>query len=103
LKKLWLVVCFIFFSCASGPVGGLIFSNIEYAGELNSDQSIPIIAENRGCQYSILHLISFGDSGAGSVANKKGIRRIATIDYSHFSLFHFVFVRNCTIVTGATY
>lgn len=101
--KYMIGLIFFLISCASGPVGGLIFSNIDYAGEINPDSSIPAFAENRGCQYSILGLISFGDSGAGSVANKKGIRRIAAIDYSHFSLFHAGFVRNCTIVTGATY
>lgn len=101
--KLIFIALLLLTHCASGPVGGLIFSNIEYAGEINSDPSIPSIAENQGCQYSILGLIAFGDSGAGSIANKKGIRRIATIDYSSFSLFHFAFVRNCTIVSGATY
>lgn len=100
---------FIFFvslllsSCATSPVGGLLFSHVKYAGKVNPDTRVYPLVENIGCQYSFLGLISFGDSGAGSVANKKGIRRIATIDYSTTSVLHFLFIRNCTVVRGITY
>ncbi|MCX7998238.1 MAG: TRL-like family protein [Leptospiraceae bacterium] len=94
---------FLVSNCATGPVGGLLVTHIQYAGKVNPDPTVYPLAENIGCQYSILGLFAFGDSGAGSVANKKGIRRIAIIDYSTTSVLHFVFIRNCTIVRGMTY
>lgn len=92
-----------FMSCASGPVGGLLFSYNEFAGEQNPDTSIPPTVQFQGCQYSILGIFSYGDSSAGAAAMDNGIRRIASIDYSVISILTFAFVRNCTIVRGATY
>lgn len=104
MRKLLLLALFFFqLHCASGPVGGLLFTYNEYAGEVNPDNSIPSIAEAKGCQISLLGLFSVGDSSAGQIAFNSGIRRIATIDHSVFSILHIAFVRNCTIITGATY
>lgn len=102
-KLLLLTLTLCYFHCASGPVGGLLFTNNDYAGEVNPDSSIPIIAEAKGCQFSIMGIFSVGDSSAGQIASNSGIRRIATIDHSIFSVLHIAFVRNCTIITGATY
>ena len=105
MKKV-LLLLFLFFShCATGPsspVIGLIFTNSEYAGEVNPDSSIPVIAEAKGCQFSLLGLFSVGDSSAGQIASKSGIRRISTIDHSTFSILT-AFTQSCTIITGATY
>ena len=103
MRKLVVILLLQFVSCASGPVGGLLYSNYEYAGEVNPDSSIPLLAEAKGCQFNLLGLFSIGDSSAGQIANNVGIRRIATIDHSTVSILHIVFVRNCTIITGATY
>lgn len=103
MNRLLFILFLFYFNCASGPVGGLLFTSTEYAGEVNSDNSIPIIAEARGCQISLLGIFSVGDSSAGQIASNSGIRRIATIDHSVFSILHIAFVRNCTIITGATY
>ena len=45
MKRLQMILLLLLFNCASGPVGGLVFSNYEYAGEVNPDSSIPILAE----------------------------------------------------------
>ena len=104
MKYLILIILICFnLNCASGPVGGLLYTNNDYAGEVNPDNSIPSIAEAKGCQISLLGLFSVGDSSAGQIASNSGIRRIATIDHSVFSILHIAFVRNCTIITGATY
>jgi hypothetical protein len=103
MKKLPMFFFLLFTHCASGPVSGLLFTNNDYAGEVNPDSSIPILAEARGCQYSILGLFSMGNSSAGQIASNNGIRRIATIDHSTFSILHIFFIRNCTIITGASY
>ena len=99
----YILILFLFCNCASGPVGGLLYTNVEFAGEVNYDSSIPILAESRGCQISILGLFSVGDSSAGQIAMNTGIRRIATIDHSILSILHIAYVQNCTIITGATY
>lgn len=101
--KFYYIFLLLFLNCASGPVGGLLFTNYEYAGEVNPDSSIPILAEAKGCQFSLLGLFSVGDSSAGQIASNVGIRRIATIDHSTISILHILFVQNCTIITGATY
>lgn len=98
-----IIILFLFTGCASGPVSGLVFTYNHYAGEQNPDTTIPATVEFEGCQYSLLGLFSFGDSSAGSAAQDNGIRRIASIDYSVLSILTFVFVRNCSIVRGATY
>ncbi|HNC00982.1 MAG TPA: TRL domain-containing protein [Leptospiraceae bacterium] len=98
-----ILILFSLIGCASGPVGGLLFTNYEYSGEVNPDSSIPLLAEAKGCQFNLLGLFSIGDSSAGQIANNVGIRRIATIDHSTISILHILFVRNCTIITGATY
>jgi hypothetical protein len=103
MKKIKLLILLFLLNCASGPVGGLLFTNYEYAGEVNPDSSIPILAEAKGCQFSLLGLFAIGDSSAGQIASNVGIRRIATIDHSTVSILHILFVRNCTIITGATY
>lgn len=103
MKKIKLLILLFLLNCASGPVGGLLFTNYEYAGEVNPDSSIPILAEAKGCQFSLLGLFAIGDSSAGQIASNVGIRRIATIDHSTISILHILFVRNCTIITGATY
>ena len=103
MKRLQMILLLLLFNCASGPVGGLVFTNYEYAGEVNPDSSIPILAEAKGCQFTLLGLFSIGDSSAGQIASNVGIRRIATIDHSTISILHVLFVRNCTIITGATY
>jgi hypothetical protein len=90
-------------NCASGPVHGLIFTYNDYAGEMNADRTIPASIQSIGCQYSVLGLMSFGNSGAGQIAYDKGIKRISSIDYSVLSILTIFFNRNCTIVTGATY
>ncbi|MBP7284666.1 MAG: TRL-like family protein [Leptospiraceae bacterium] len=103
MKKFLVLVFLLVLNCASGPVGGLLYTNTEYAGEVNPDSSIPILAEAKGCQISVLGIFSVGDSSAGQIAMNSGIRRIATIDHSIFSILHIAFVQNCTIITGATY
>lgn len=103
MKNLLVLFSFLVFNCASGPVGGLLYTNTEYAGEVNPDSSIPILAEAKGCQISVLGIFSVGDSSAGQIALDSGIRRIATIDHSMLSILHIGFVQNCTIITGATY
>ena len=103
MKKFFLLLIILLLNCASGPVGGLLFTAYDYAGEVNPDSSIPILADAKGCQFSLLGLFSVGDSSAGQIASNAGIKRIATIDYSTISIFHVLFVRNCTIVTGAKY
>jgi TRL-like protein family len=103
MRNILLLLTLFLYNCASGPVGGLLFTSYDYAGEVNPDSSIPILAEAKGCQFSLLGLFSVGDSSAGQIASNVGIRRIATIDHSTVSVLHIAFVRNCTIITGATY
>ncbi len=97
------ILILLFLNCATSPVSGLLFSYIDFAGEMNKDNMIPASTKAQGCQYNILGLFAFGNSGAGQIAYDKGIKRISSIDHSALSILAVLFQRNCTIVTGATY
>jgi hypothetical protein len=75
----------------------------QYAGETNAVSNIPATVSSMGCQHTVLKLFSVGNAGAGQIAYDKGIKRIASIDHHTISLLTFLYNRNCTIVTGATY
>jgi hypothetical protein len=57
MKKLQMILLLLLMNCASGPVGGLLFTNYEYAGEVNPDSSIPILAEAKGMSVFSARLI----------------------------------------------
>ncbi|PJZ46387.1 TRL-like family protein [Leptospira brenneri] len=95
-----LLSVFLFANCAVGPTHGLVFSSTKFAGTFNPENNVKATKEAKGCQLTILHLISVGDAGAGLIANKNGISKIATIDHSSLSILTGLFRNYCTIVTG---
>ena len=97
------IILLLFLNCATSPVSGILFTNTDYAGEMNKDSMIPAAVNAKGCQYNVLGLFSVGNSGAGQIAYDKGIKRISSIDHSTLSVLIFLYQQNCTIVTGATY
>jgi hypothetical protein len=97
------ILILLFLNCATSPVSGILFTNTDYAGEMNKDSYIPASVKAIGCQYSLFGLVSVGNSGAGQIAYNKGIKRISSIDHSSLSILSFIYQRNCTIITGATY
>ena len=86
-------------NCASGPVGGLLFSNIKYPGATNG-ADIKSNAQAEDCIYNVLGLFGFGNSGAGQIAKDNKISRIATIDYRSLNVLVGVFRMQCTVLTG---
>ena len=101
-KSILLILVTILLSlsnCASGPVGGWLYSDIKYPGTTNS-VDIKSTAQAEGCTYNVLALFGFGDSGAGQIAKNNKISRIATIDYHSENYLAFLFRKQCTIVTG---
>ncbi|MCG6139151.1 TRL-like family protein [Leptospira mtsangambouensis] len=95
-----LLSVFLFANCAIGPTHGLLFSSTKFAGTFNPENNVKSSKEGKGCQFTILYLFSVGDAGAGSVANKNGISKIATIDHSSLSVLTGLFRNYCTIVSG---
>lgn len=49
---------FLVSNCTTGPVGGLLVTHIQYADKVNPDPTVYPLAENIGCQYSILGLFA---------------------------------------------
>lgn len=86
--------------CAVGPTNGYIITETQFPGTINPENNVKSDKEARGCQYTILYLVSFGDAGAGIIAHKNGITKIATIDHSTFSLFGVLVRSYCTFVVG---
>ncbi|MBM9549240.1 TRL-like family protein [Leptospira sp. 201903074] len=95
-----LLSVFLFANCAIGPTHGFLFTSTKFAGTFNPENNVKAAKEGTGCQFTILYLFSVGDAGAGSVANKNGITKIATIDHSSLSVLTGLFRNYCTIVSG---
>ncbi|MDV6236502.1 TRL-like family protein [Leptospira ellisii] len=86
--------------CAAGPVGGLLFTYNRYPGQINTANDVKPEATAEGCIHNILGVLSFGDAGAGSVANSNGIKKIAIIDYSALHILAILYRNHCVIVVG---
>ncbi|XDD54587.1 TRL-like family protein [Leptospira sp. WS4.C2] len=95
-----LLSVFLFANCAIGPTHGFIFSSTKFAGTINPENNVKATKEAKGCQFTILYIFSAGDAGAGYVANKNGINKIATIDHSSLSILTGLYRNYCTIVSG---
>ncbi|EMY71334.1 TRL-like family protein [Leptospira vanthielii] len=95
-----LLSVFLFANCAVGPTHGFVYSSTKFAGTFNPENNVKATKEAKGCQFTLLYLINVGDAGAGSVANKNGISKIATIDHSSLSILTGLFRNYCTLVSG---
>ncbi|MCB1143060.1 MAG: TRL-like family protein [Leptospiraceae bacterium] len=93
----------IFINCASGPVGGIIYTKVDYPGMFNETNSVFPEKYSEGCETSYLGLYNSGDAGAGSIAMKAGIDRIAIIDYYIESILIIAYRKHCTIVYGEVF
>ncbi len=89
-----------FYSCATGPTHGFIFTNNDFPGEFNPNNDVKAVKSAEGCQHAILGLVTLGDAGAGQVAKDNKIERIATIDHSTISFLTGIYRSYCTKVTG---
>ncbi len=98
----WISLVFVgfFTKCAVAPTHGFFYTDTKFPGEFNPSNDVPPVRSAKGCQYSILGLFAFGNSGAGEVAKNSEIRRIATIDHSFTGVLFPVYGKFCTIVTG---
>ncbi|MBM9575962.1 TRL-like family protein [Leptospira sp. 201903070] len=101
-KSILLLILSLFFfvNCASGPVGGLLFTYNKYPGQINPANDVKPEKIADGCIHNIFGLISFGNAGAGAVAKSNGIQRIALIDYSALHILAIVYRNHCVIVAG---
>lgn len=80
-------------------MGGL-FTSITFPGLINPENNVKVNKTAKGCQYSILGLVGFGNAAAGSIAFENGIIKVATIDHSSLSILGITFRNYCTIVSG---
>lgn len=100
MSKYFIMIIILFSRCAIGPVNGALFTNTDFPGQFNTDSSVGTDRSASGCQHSVLGLISWGDAGAGSTAHRNGIRKIAAVDHSTFSVLFSAYRNYCTKVTG---
>ncbi|RHX84434.1 TRL domain-containing protein [Leptospira stimsonii] len=87
-------------NCATGPVGGLLFTNTTFPGEINTSNSVPVVKKAEGCAHTVLYYVSWGKASAGRIAFENKISRIATIDHSTISVLGALYKNYCTIVSG---
>ncbi|WP_167884216.1 adhesin Lsa14 [Leptospira idonii] len=80
--------------------GGLFVHNNDVPGAISSGQPVSATLSGNACQYSILALVSFGDSSLEAAKTSAKIERIAYTEYNQFSILGIVFHRFCTSVYG---
>lgn len=85
--------------CAVGPVYGSLYTSTTFAGEVNPANDVVAQKTATGCHRNLIFLFTWGDAGAGDIANANGIKRIATIDHSTQNILY-LYREYCTIVSG---
>ncbi|TGK13152.1 TRL-like family protein [Leptospira fletcheri] len=100
--KLFLCFAFLFSvpNCATGPVSGLLYSRIGFPGTINEDPNVKRELKGEGCIHNFLTLISIGNAGAGEIAFRNGITRVALVDHSSLQILTILYRNYCTIVVG---
>ncbi len=58
------------------------------------------VKTGKGCNYSILWLVAFGDSSIDTIREDAGIRKVASVDYDETAILGFFFHKFCTTVSG---
>lgn len=80
--------------------GGFFFHKTAVPGPLGLNAEGT--SEGKGCNHSILHLISFGDSSIESAKKAGNITKVAYVDYEQLGIFAgYVYHRVCTTVKGS--
>jgi hypothetical protein len=87
------------YGIVNGPVNGLLYTDIKFAGEINPSNNVKSLKMAEGCIHGILYLFAYGEAGAGSIAKKSGITRIARVDHTATNVLYF-YTGYCTIVYG---
>jgi hypothetical protein len=87
-------------SCATGPVGSLLFNYTYFPGEVNTTGELVTTKKATGCSYSALGLFSWGDSSAGGIAMENGITRITFVDHHAVNVLVLLYREYCTTVLG---
>ncbi|MDX1959012.1 MAG: TRL domain-containing protein [Leptospiraceae bacterium] len=91
--------------CAVGPTHGVLFTSTEFPGQFNQNNDVNSTKTGKGCIHTVLSgLFAWGEAGAGMIAYKKGIKKLATIDHSTLSILSYdvihIYRNYCTIVSG---
>lgn len=80
--------------------GGAIYHGNTVPGQLGYNYNKANLT-GKACSYSILWLVSFGDSTIKSAKEDGRITRVRSVDHEVLGILGFVFHRHCTIVTGS--
>ncbi|HMV78694.1 MAG TPA: TRL-like family protein [Leptospiraceae bacterium] len=81
------------------PAPGFLYSNVKFDGDFNPENNVPESKTAEGCIQHFLRIYSWGDSGAGSIANRAGIKKISFIDHK-YTEFLLIYGKYCTVVYG---
>ncbi|TGJ98210.1 TRL-like family protein [Leptospira langatensis] len=94
------------FNCATSILPAAIFGSAEYhvsGTPTGGPTDARILKSGKSCNnYSLLNVL-FYSGGEGSIveaAQKAGIKKIAVVDKSVFSIFAPLFSRECVVVYG---
>ena len=92
----------VLMGCAgTGPhvSGGGLFTSI--SGPITATASTKATKEGEACASNILGLIATGDNSINAAKEVGGIKKVASVDYTNFSILGSIYQKVCTIVKGA--
>lgn len=104
---LFFILIFLLHSCivlaplqkTNGPTNGVLFTQNKFPGDFNPNNDVLPVKKAEGCIHQILYIAMWGDAGAGSIAMKNKIKKIAYIDHSVINALG-LYNNFCTIVSG---
>ena len=101
LNSLLILTIFLYLGagCVSPGGGGGILLN-SYTGPFQVTNNTTTTKKGESSVYCMLALVCFGDAGIATAAQEGEISKVATVDYSYFSLLGPVFNSTTIIVTG---
>jgi hypothetical protein len=88
--------------CAgSGPhsSGGAIYTAVK--GPISATPMMKTAKEGTACSNTYLGMVATGDNSIEAAKEAGAIKKVATIDYTRFSILGVVYEKVCTVVKGS--
>lgn len=106
MKKLALISIlsiFLVTGCTKDGTPTSFFLNVDKTA-VSVDNNVKPKRTGSACSYAVWPWVTLGDSSVNSARNNGRIKKVATLDKSHFSVFTWTpagwFIRTCAEVSG---
>ncbi|MCC5815786.1 MAG: TRL-like family protein [Leptospira sp.] len=83
---------------AIGNKGGLVYHN--YLVEGRPSEGVGNSKTGEACSYSVLWMVSFGDSSIIAAKSQANIQKISNLSHEISGILGYIFHSHCTIIKG---